>query len=625
MVKRILFLLLLLVSAAGLTYSQTLTKSQNELLSRNIFSVIFTGDAIGGEKIIDMKVDKSVMTNIPNLPSVKFSNGKLSREVIMQDLIWTITYQPTGGQTIYDLQSNGTPQQIWQDPIIQDFIHSVFMSAEYGDLSFTNRRSKYYFSHNKGTNWMFITEAGMVKTGFCVITGTSEGNALIGNHGANGGGNTRTQFYYDAAPGLGSFTLLNPPANNLNPCVWPRVVATNSILNTRKFVYLSAMNGIDSTFRGYSNSLSLNNFGPWQFFNSDQAETYAIARSTSGAKIGIVYKANEVLVPADYGDVYYVESIDDGLNWSVPLKIFKANFITDSLAALRGLSLVYQGEYPKAVFETIKQTTAGNYFPGAPAKIRFWSTTLPGSDPNRSIVLADTSDVGWHPNFGVNDVLGTLCRPAIGRSSDGIALFCVFMVPSDFAGGSADTTPYKDIWAKVSGDGGFIWSSAVKINFDSPRLDWAYPSVSQVNDRDSNFYYFNIVVQADTIPGSFINSPGNGQSLAQQYHIRVSIPKIATGFEKISNEITEIYSLSQNYPNPFNSTTNIKFRNSNPVKIKLKIFDVTGKEVTVLVNDNFQAGNHEVKFDAKNLPGGIYFYRMEAGKFTSTKKIIILK
>ncbi len=617
---------LILIFTAGNIYSQTLTNQQKILLGRNLYSIKLTGDAIGGEKIVDVKINKSGMTKIPNLPSVKVINGVMTQEVKMQDLSWDITYKPTGGQTIYDLQSNGTAQQIWQDPLRQYNIHTVFMSAEYSDETFTNRRTKYYFSNDGGTNWDFIANVMSHKTGFCVITGTSEGNALIGNHGAYGGGITRTQFFYDAAPGLGSFTFLDPPNNGINGYVWPRVVATASILNTRKFIYISAINGMDSTLRGYSNSFAYSNFGPWQYFNSDQAETYAIARSTSGEKIGIVYRANEVHVPADYGDVYFAETTNDGLTWSAPLKIFKANFTTDSLAALRGFSIVYQNEYPKVVFETIKQTPSGNYFPGAPAKIRFWSTTLPGSDPNRSIVLADTSDVGWHPNFGVNDVLGTLCRPTIGRSPNNYTLFCAFMVPSDYAGGIADSTPYKDIWAKVSEDGGLHWYAAVKINFQSPRLDWAYPSISPINEEEGDYHYFNIAVQVDTIPGSFVNGPANGKSLAQQYHIRVKLFKVLViGVKRISTEVPASFELGQNYPNPFNAVTKIQFKVASDKFAKLIVYDLVGKEVARLVDERLEAGVYEVRFDAGDLPSGIYFYRMETENFTETKKLILLK
>lgn len=626
MLKKILFSAFVFVLALNIASSQTLTQAQKNLLGRSVYSVKIIGDAIGGEKVIDMKVDKSKMTIIPNLPTVSIINGVMTKIVNAPDLAWTITYNVTGGQTIYDLQSNGTPQHIWQDMTTPDNIHAVLMVCAYNDETFAARVSKYYYSADRGANWSYIGDVGVASNGYCAITGTSEGNALIANHGANGGAPTRTQFYYDAAPGLGSFTLLDAPAPGSVGYIWPRLIATNSISNTRKFVGVASPNGPDSAFHIYSNSLATNNFGSWTFFVGDQAETYSIARSESGAKIGLLFKNNDVLLPASYGDAYFMESTNDGLSWSTPIKIFQTDFNTDSLGCLRGLTLVYQGENPKAVFETIKITREGSYFPGLPAKIRFWSTTLPGSDPNRSIVLADTSDVGYHPNFGTNDVYSTLSRPIIGRSPDNVALFCAFQVPSDFAGGAADTTPYKDYWAKVSGNGGLNWSTAVKLNFTSPRLDWTYGSVSQINDQDAQNYYFNMTILVDTIPGSFVQGAGNGKSLAQQYFMRVSIPKNEVSVKNISTEIPNAYSLSQNYPNPFNPSTTIRFALPKATNVTLKIYNVNGQEVASLINNTLMnAGTSEYTFDASNLSTGIYFYSIQAGDFKDTKKMVLIK
>ncbi len=622
MLKKILLTILVFVVVANISFGQALTNAQKQQLARIEYRVKMIGDALVGERVDGKSIKgfNPIRVTWDNLGPKKIavSNGYSA---------WTITYTWMGGITIYDLQSNGSTQQIWQDPVTPDNIHSVLTHSPPGDPSFTVRLTKYFFSSDRGQTWSFVADApGGVRTGFNCITGTSEGIELIGNHGANGGSPTRSQFYYDAIAGLGSFTLLDPPAYQSNGYIWPRVVATLNVTLPNKFVFVGSINGQDTTLRNYGTSLSTSSFGTWTAFNSDQAETYSLAVSSSG-KIGILYKANDVWNPADYGDVYFIESTDNGSTFSTPLKIFKANFATDSLGMIRGLSLVYNGDQPKAVFETIKQTTEGNYYPGAPAKIRFWSTNLPGSDPNRSIVIADTSMVGWHPNFGVNDVFGTLCRPSIGRSQDGQALFCVFMVPSDEAGGAVDTTPYRDIWATASGDNGLTWKPPIKINFTSPRRDWTYPSVSPTNDQDANNFYFNISVQVDSIPGSYVNGQANGESQARNYFVRVQIPKSELiGVKNISSEIPDNFALYQNYPNPFNPTTLIRFALSTNTNVTLKVYDITGKEVATLLNNVYMnAGINEYTFDASNLSSGIYFYTIQAGDFKDTKKMMLIK
>jgi len=85
------------------------------------------------------------------------------------------------------------------------------------------------------------------------------------------------------------------------------------------------------------------------------------------------------------------------------------------------------------------------------------------------------------------------------------------------------------------------------------------------------------------------------------------------------------YSLAQNQPNPFNPTTTIKYSLSEQQFVSLKIFDILGKEVATLVNENKPAGNYEVNFDASNLSSGVYFYQLRAGNFTEMKKMILIK
>ena len=85
------------------------------------------------------------------------------------------------------------------------------------------------------------------------------------------------------------------------------------------------------------------------------------------------------------------------------------------------------------------------------------------------------------------------------------------------------------------------------------------------------------------------------------------------------------YRLSQNYPNPFNPTTVINYTLPEKSRVAIKVYNVLGKEVATLVNEVKPAGNHEVSFNASNLSSGVYYYTISAGKFTSTKKMILMK
>ena len=91
------------------------------------------------------------------------------------------------------------------------------------------------------------------------------------------------------------------------------------------------------------------------------------------------------------------------------------------------------------------------------------------------------------------------------------------------------------------------------------------------------------------------------------------------------SEIPSGFSLSQNYPNPFNPSTSISFDLAADSEVKLAIYDVLGKEVSVLVNQHLEAGTHNISFNAGNLSSGIYFYRLEAGNFNDIKKMTLVK
>jgi hypothetical protein len=101
------------------------------------------------------------------------------------------------------------------------------------------------------------------------------------------------------------------------------------------------------------------------------------------------------------------------------------------------------------------------------------------------------------------------------------------------------------------------------------------------------------------------------------------------GVTKIETEIPSEYMLYQNYPNPFNQSTIIKFKvtsvGQSSQTVTLKIFDLLGREVAVLVNETLQPGTYELRFDTGDLPSGIYFYQLETENFTETKKLILLK
>jgi CubicO group peptidase (beta-lactamase class C family) len=100
---------------------------------------------------------------------------------------------------------------------------------------------------------------------------------------------------------------------------------------------------------------------------------------------------------------------------------------------------------------------------------------------------------------------------------------------------------------------------------------------------------------------------------------------ITTGIHNLSNKVPESFMLYQNYPNPFNPETNIKFNIKKSGKVKLKVFDILGKELETLVNNELQAGYYKVDFNGASFPSGVYFYSLETESFRDMKKMMLIK
>ncbi len=126
----------------------------------------------------------------------------------------------------------------------------------------------------------------------------------------------------------------------------------------------------------------------------------------------------------------------------------------------------------------------------------------------------------------------------------------------------------------------------------------------------------------DSLNGLFFFNPNLGYVVGDKGRI---LKYDRTTRVENKSELISKYALYQNYPNPFNPSTTIKYSIPKLSFVTLKIFDVLGNEIAILVNEEKTTGNYKVEFDASNLSSGVYFYRLQAGDFIDTKKIVLLK
>jgi hypothetical protein len=155
---------------------------------------------------------------------------------------------------------------------------------------------------------------------------------------------------------------------------------------------------------------------------------------------------------------------------------------------------------------------------------------------------------------------------------------------------------------------------------------------------------FRVAVQSDAYPLTIAWDVSKGTAL---YELtdglggRMFAPRELDGVGSIkitSNEVRvfsvkfvgegilpKAFALRQNYPNPFNPSTTIKYHLPFDTRVTLKVFNIIGQEVATLVNEVQKVGYKSVTFDASSLASGTYFYRLEAGGFTSVKKLLLIK
>jgi len=93
----------------------------------------------------------------------------------------------------------------------------------------------------------------------------------------------------------------------------------------------------------------------------------------------------------------------------------------------------------------------------------------------------------------------------------------------------------------------------------------------------------------------------------------------------VGGALPEVFALSQNYPNPFNPSTTIRYALPQSAKVKLTIYDLLGREITTLVDEEQSAGWKEVEWNAKIISSGMYIYALTAGTFRETKKMILIR
>jgi hypothetical protein len=315
-------------------------------------------------------------------------------------------------------------------------------------------------------------------------------------------------------------------------------------------------------------------------------------------------------------EIYYKRSTDGGSSWETDTRLTNdpANSIWPSVSVFgQAVHVVWfdsrNGAHPEIYY---KRSTDGGISWGAdtrltndPAISAYPCISVSGQvvhvvwyderDSNYEIYYKRSTDggVNWGAETRLTNSTYLSQNPSVSASGQ-----AVHVVWFELLGGN------YEVYYKRSTDGGVSWEADTRLTNDPAYSTGCIVSVSgavvhvvwtDLRDGNSEIYYKR-------------NPSGN-----------------PVGITNINSDIPKEFSLHQNYPNPFNPSTNIKFDIPKSSFVRISVYDISGKEISVLVNTQLLPGSYQADWNASNYSSGVYYYTLTAGHYYETKKMILIK
>lgn len=327
-------------------------------------------------------------------------------------------------------------------------------------------------------------------------------------------------------------------------------------------------------------------------------------------------------------------------------RVFAYRSATDSLASTqtfnlrlrRGLGFSYRVEvitqagYDSLTTGTTVSLTGDDAFTTVPVPIPFQFAEVPQTSIN--ICTNGFANFGTGSTaFGNNLSATTAPFNLIAPFWDDLFFHPTSSVTTDVLG----TAPNRVFVIQYNNAGRYPAASAWRLNFQirlyetTNIIEFSYGGTTPGTETFTASIGLKGAVGG---PGNFIDATTGSTTTANnsiaQFPARGLKYRLIPGTPGFSNtknlaERPKEFKLEQNYPNPFNPTTTIQFAVPSVSDVKLEVFNILGQKVASLVNRRMEAGVHTVNFNATNLSSGVYFYRLQAGNFVQTKKMMLVK
>jgi photosystem II stability/assembly factor-like uncharacterized protein len=384
--------------------------------------------------------------------------------------------------------------------------------------------------------------------------------------------------------------------------------------------------------------------------------TYSLSGFTFSNGYALAPRSANVALAATWiGDIY--RTTDGGTNWNLVFNYGGGSGFFDGIIFTGGDSVMAVGDADASGLCVVKSTDAGATWtrftnlpateasPGSYSSSATYHQMMDGIGPNVWITaylgggsaprLLRTTDFGTTWNSGDVLLTGGLSNAYTIRSFNMVDLNVGWLVPRQTAAGVRS-------YVHKTTDGGTTWSDTILIQSGAvvkaikPErgtnnlLGCGYtgndPNAWWSSDGGTTWAAIHPTATGDGSDlqnASFVNN-----QLGYVVGVMKALKFIPPGSVDVKPQPANAplsYGLDQNYPNPFNPTTTIQYSIPLSGKVSLKVYNVLGDEVATLVEGVLPVGSHSVSFSAASLPSGIYFYRLEAGKFVEVRKMALVK
>jgi len=480
-----------------------------------------------------------------------------------------------------------------------------------------------FFSYFDGTTWSPMTKVEQARRGWSNISALADGRSVTSSHVA-------TEVNVDALKGFGIWTsTLTGGVTGVPAPTWPRMT-----IDGADNIIICATDGSGAP---YYKQVSISRDGGNTWTNvALEADTTTRVPAFGADDQAIASQGNKVaVVVAETGnDLHLWSSADNGATWTY--RKLTDNPVTlppDGAVDLPAGSCdaLYDNNGNLHIFfETFLglPDSAGNValFESTGSGIYHWSEAaglsevadfgdIPGADLE---IGAFSGNLGAFDQHNVDG--NVVCQPSAGvDANNNLYLLFASFRPNDF---DPDSAHYTDIYATGSKDGGKTWGVVVNVT-NSPQAEDTWAALAE-NIGDS----LRFVYSSDGSTGNSIQGGGAAPTSYLYYAFpksAISLDPRPSAVNDRTSEVPANFALHASFPNPFNPSTQISFDLAKSVRVKLSVYDVTGKLVATLVNGKLEAGTHNVTWNAQGQPSGVYFAKMEAEGFSQVQKMTLLK